>query len=74
MVAGTVIEHWDMSRWSCETEMDKSHLTSDYLAALVREREQLAANIAFSEQMIERSKGLLRLMDQLLARSSGLKH
>jgi hypothetical protein len=44
------------------------------MAALVREREQLAAQIAFSEQMLERSKGLLKFMDELLARWSGLKH
>jgi hypothetical protein len=72
MVAGTIIEHW--GRWLCESEMDESHLASDDLAALLREREQLAANIALSEEMIERSKGLLKLMDELLARSSGLKH
>jgi hypothetical protein len=72
MVAGAVIEHW--GRWLYESEMDESNLASDNLAAVLREREQLAANIAFSEEMIERSKGLLKLMDDLLAKSSGLKH
>jgi hypothetical protein len=74
MVAGSVIEQWDMDHGFCEMERDGSYLANDDLAALFREREQLAAQIAVSEDMLEQSKGLLKLMDKWLGRWSGLKH
>ena len=48
---------------------DKTDPEDDHLAALLRGREHLLEQIRVSQETIERSRELIRQIDELLARS-----